>query len=667
MRSFDDETGEAEGATMQLLAGEPSAFQGLSSISDFSAKATGGNTSTEISGFTTPSTRPRPRPRPIPPKKPASEVPVDASSNISAFSLLDRAGNASIQNAARREIPATFDDDVSDFPGMSSIADRAKTRQRKTDPSTAKQQWDESGFDAPQRTTKSKRKRSVDRESRASKSSKSKGKAKSSDTVDVIELTDDEDEDELNLRAKSKATLKVSSVLPNGPHTVDDTVKKPPRPRPRPKLKKPSVNDEQPSDEAALRPRSTPPPPPPATDLPSSSRNHTRTAVIPSSLPPSDPPLPTSQGSIMTTGAPRIAFLPDPSGSVRPAAAHDSAAGRKLSSEIDELFSGDDDDLFADTLLARPESKDPSLPPTFFAPSSPNSSARGTAGRPGKPAAQDSPIIPTDSLQRNMDAGRMDVDHVDPPLAKGKRKKKALDDDEADEDWGAESSKPKEKKASKKKKVTKKVVEVLIETTPESVARDAAAAKKKTKKKGKDPQGEAKEVFKSKELIEDSDEDPLLAPPPPETLRIAPSSDARSSSSKSGAGSKDGQTEDSLPAGDPERQDVFMEDEEEEFPVARTKSRKKRKPTEVEDDEDFGDQRAPAVEESSNKPKKRRKDDQSKSNKGDSSSKTKPSKNKGPVILSEEEEEEEAGPKLAPTHEGEGAERNSNVVKVCSS
>ncbi|KAF5342409.1 hypothetical protein D9611_001802 [Ephemerocybe angulata] len=630
---------------------EPVPVKQVSSISDFTVQpqTTIDTISTSVSTVTTPAVKPpRPRPRPIAKKKSAEALPSEPNgiADIPTFPLLDQI----VARANALSHPAAdmvWEGDLPDFPAlnniMTSIADRAKTRQRKpTDTST--QQWDDIDFDVPQSSKKKAKSTAQSQDTLnpdlnlAPVLSSSKGKGKAPIISDVIELTDDEDE--LNItkkKSKPKPKPKPKALSPK-PDTVDSTMK-PPRPKPRPKPKKLKGPTEQLSSEPdPSKPISTPPHPPTDTDFISSSPNkRTRNLFPPSSLPPSDFAFPTPQG---TFDLPAIETLRDSRSDCHLSADIPSSGGRKRLSEVDELFSGDEE-------LFGPEPVDPNRlppPPTFFAGSSQSHPANTlNPSKQNDGRAVDSPTfstIPKPSIAVAANGGPL-LDDNDFAPPKTKRKKKALEDDDDDADWGVAPSKPKEKKAPKKKKEKKVLpeVEVLIVTTPASIPADKAK-KKKGKGKAKDEGGkaEAKEVFKSREMIEDSDEDPLQDFRPVETPdSILPPAASTTSGKEKGTPVSQEIPVPAVANPVPDDMDTLDDDE---FPVKRKDSRKKRKSIVVDEDDDLGE-----ASQSENSPNKRRKTN--KKGKGAEAQEAAPAKSsikkrkgkaKATLVLSEEED-----------------------------
>ncbi|KAF9472737.1 hypothetical protein BDN70DRAFT_440528 [Pholiota conissans] len=408
----------------------------------------------------------------------------------------------------------------------SSIADRAKTRQRPKTSST-------------------------------------------SAVLDVIELTS-EDDDELALKPpkaklkpkpkpKPKLTIKLmpkakdqsaneanTSIQPNPPQP-DEAAPKPPRPRPRPRPRKPPV----PEPETA-RPIEPPPTSTPPTELPIATSSPRPLPMV-SQLPPSDPPLPsmgTAYNDDPNTRAPPIEALfegplsspnslfSDGGKRMKKKKTNPSESDREI--DIDELAPSSNPSRrpFAGQAMydSSPHGMPP--PPTFFAGSSSSSIGRDRNHEvPGAftPPPQDGPDI--------VDLTMLPPTLIPPPKPKPKKPKKktvdmsiyddnnfgaggmiVLDEDNQDDDFDPReegSSKKKKAKAKPKEKSTKskskakvasdepsapakgKVVEVLLDPRPPSRGKGKAKADDKGKKKDTSD----KEAFKSREFIEDSDDE----------------------------------------------------------------------------------------------------------------------------------------------------------------
>ncbi|KAJ2924784.1 hypothetical protein H1R20_g12317, partial [Candolleomyces eurysporus] len=635
----------------------------VSSISEFTAQPNTAALDT-ISTFTTPSVKPpRPRPRPIPPKKKAAEPAPTESSGISSFSFLDRLPAPASANQPAME-GISFD-----LP-MSSIADRAKTRQRKPPALYAAVQWEDEEDFIPAAT------------GNQPKLSSAKGKGKAKESNDVIELTDEEDE--LNIQQKEPSSSK-SKPKPLSPQPdlqpVSEPAEKPrPKPRPRPRKPKAAANDDKLSDI-----RSTPAIPPPDTDMVSSQvgRNVPPHPFFPSSLPPSDPPLPTSQPNADFFELPRIETLPQANSDPHGPGDLPSSNPQTRRSEIDQLFS-EDEELWGPPPPPPVDPKALPPPPTFFAGSS-SLMPQDDRIQPSAPPQReifDLTTFPTQLPARNAETTQ----------TKPKRKKKVVDPDDEDEDWGAPSSKAKEKKkpAKKREKAAKKGVEsvgqvevVITSKPPTSMATeplphqppassgkgDKDKGKSKKKAKGKDGSGsskkaeEAKDVFKSKETIEDSDEDPLLEP-----LRPSETSTVVNTSSE-----KDIFQEPRYEGGELlEPLSPLPEDMVDDVP-RKEPARKKRKTLVVDDDEDFDE--TSRVQETPSKRRKKAKDagkdsktssDKAVEEKESSPqpSKKKKGKAKATLVVSDEEEVEDVSKPGAAG--GSEKDEDQAVLKVSS-
>jgi hypothetical protein len=539
-----------------------------------------------------------------------------------------------------------------------SIADRAKTRERrKAKPSPGPQWDDDDDLFLPQTKKKAKSASEPDcmpgGEPSSSKSRGKKGKGKAAQPSDVIDISDDDDE--LNLKRsapnpKAVPTPHVTSSLQPTELIPTEPILKP-RPKPRPVPKKPKANLEgQPENPVFDNRASTPAHPPPDTDLLSSNSRGHRNPLIPSSLPPSDPPIPTAQTEAYSLGVPAIETLPQPSS---------SNLGHKVQGEFDELFSGDED-IFGPELVPPVDPKGQGLPPppTFFAGSS--SQVKGDEGVPSMGQEGGGLNVTSLSAQPQED-----------PKPKAKMKKKAAEEDDDDGEWGAAPPKPKEKKTSKKKKAFSGVEVVITSKPPGKGKRD----KEKKKDEGSSSRkGEkTKEVFKSREMIEDSDEDPLLESYRPEEEAMGvPLGSPSGYKGKPFDRSKD-------PVTVLEEELGMVEDDA--GPAAKMSSKRKRKSMVVEDDDEF-DAGLSKTEESSNKRQKKGKSEAAGSEQTTNPAKSGSKKQKGKakaVIVSEDEEElaisktatsakgvndeepvfskvshmkAQTGPLLTPTHQG---------------
>ncbi|KAJ3550530.1 hypothetical protein NMY22_g421 [Coprinellus aureogranulatus] len=604
------ETGRAEDVTRMNWQDEISTFntasaevqrvrqQEMSSISDFSAQLNGGETSTTISTFTTPSVKPpRPRPRPVPPKKKVVEGVEEISAHIQGPSK-----QTELEQSTSRAAEGFGEDWLGDFPPMSSIADRAKTRQRKQPGPSVATNWGDDDLFSPQPKKKAQAPTEPDYMP-SGKGKKAKGKGKASRIDDVLEISSDDDE--LNLmkvtpKPKAMPSPHTSSLIPTEP------VAKPPRPRPRPVPKKPKGTGETPNTD---NPASTPANPPPDSDLLSS---RPKAKAIPSSLPPSDPPVPTAQTNAHSLGFPPIETLPQPR----------SSNDREARNEVDELFSGDED-LFGPEPAVPVQVPSKLPPPTFFTGSSSQVNPIDGHTSVVQEEVLDLTMLPTQ------------IPGTDGKL-KAKRKKKTAREEEEDEEWGVATSKTKEKKASKKK--ARPQVEVVISTKPPGRGKGSKSKKKKDDEPSSSGKGKTKEAFKSREMIEDSDEDPLLEPYQ-ETSHILSHSD-KDRLFDSGVAQQPSSKEPIPPPDD----DLAMWDDD-EVPVVRKESRRKRKSVVVDDDEDFGEGSSRMEQSSSKRRKKEKKAEEEGAGGRKSANPEKPSnkkqkgKSKAAVVISEDEEE----------------------------
>ncbi|RDB26042.1 hypothetical protein Hypma_006657 [Hypsizygus marmoreus] len=352
---------------------------------------------------------PKPRPKPRPIKKAAAT----SSSSISPFTA---------------QAIATPSSDIY-MDTSSNIADRAKMRARNTKPMTP---------------------------------------------VDIIELSSYEDEFNLSkprqkAKAKSKMTTKSKSSARTNSELDDiSTPDTHSRPRPKPIPKKRTKTSHPTSPLGASTSQSSNP-------IPTSSIPYDPLPIpfrlIPSQLPPSDPPESTST----TYDLPPIETLPNldtdidvPSSS--PSSlfdVHSSRKGkrRRAMSRVDEL----DSEMDHDSRMMPPPAL-PGPPPTFFA---------GSSSPPTDISMNHPPTAVAESGKK-------------PAAKKTRKKKQDAEDDEGGDgaEWG--TKKPKAK--SKPKKSPQNKVEVVIE---QKLAR-------KAKGKGKDKE---KEVFKSREFIDDDEEE----------------------------------------------------------------------------------------------------------------------------------------------------------------
>ena len=468
---------------------------------------------------------------------PSHFQPAKAISSISAFT----AGPSVLpDHPARFTSPGVFSDkgkekaadtSITEFvPMPGTIADRAKTRQRTQKP-------------LPRYTS------------------------------DVIELTSDEDDDELGLKPSKpqpKPKPKPKAKEPMKPKQVQNTPNPtsasdpPPRPRPRPRPKRPKFTEEPAS---AFAPgagpfplTSTPPMPshgpeiPIATSppMPMPHQNwHTRLTTDHTTtfdLPPSDPPMPSFPAE---HGVPRIETLPadrpsSPSSLFSELSTTSKSNKRKraqpdMDAEIDELATSQGAPNNVGVGLGRahisPRMMGP--PPTFFAGSSTASSPMRSVGG-GVNTTPSNQIPPSEVVDLTM---------LPPTLAplkakKPRKPKKAsapidddddeaaisraivLDEDDQDEDFnptGESATKKKGKSRAKEKapKPTKskgKTKESAAGISPPKAQVEVVIATKSkkgpTKNKGKQKDSASaadKEVFKSREFIEDSDDELQLA------------------------------------------------------------------------------------------------------------------------------------------------------------
>lgn len=414
-----------------------------------------------------------------------------------------------------------------DFEGItSSIADRAKTRQRPTKPP------------API-------------------------------LLDVIELTSEDEDDELNIKlpqpkakpkSKSKPKPKTKAIeigkaaapSPVAPDTsMHIEQPKPPalprpRPRPRPRVPRPPAPADQSRDSVTTFPLTTPPSGGPELPIATSPPRVPAT----SQLPPSDPPIPsisTAYNDDPRARAPPIEFLPDGPLSSPDSLFNENAASNKRKrtvpelDELDELAASQEIPervLPTDIYRSSPRGMQP--PSTFFAGSSSSSMWRDreAAAAPGANPSIDAPepLPPRDVVDLTMLPPTMVPQHkakkkkVDLSMYEGSEQNKmlVLDEDDRDDDFdpdGEGSSKKKKGKAKAKDKDKpaksrakpkpatdtadppgkgKGKLEVVLDTRPQS----KAGAKTKSADKGKQKSAAAnKEVFKSSEFIEDSEDE----------------------------------------------------------------------------------------------------------------------------------------------------------------
>ncbi|KAF5382033.1 hypothetical protein D9615_004417 [Tricholomella constricta] len=305
-----------------------------------------------------------------------------------------------------------------------------------------------------------------------SRNTKSQAQRSITSTSDFIELSSDDDDDFIIVpasklrhkaadkpKAKSKATAKRKSISDEA-----DTSDPRPRPRPRPlgKSKQGKSSDPASPHSGTISQETNPP---------STSSIPIPFKLLPSQLPPSDPPPSTAT----TYDHPFIETLPQvytdqelPSSPSSLFSIYSSGKKnrKRVLSDVDELDPsqgpGPGNRMDADTRRMPP----PLFPgpPTFFAGSS-SSSAEGS-----RPVSTD-----IESLSKKALA------------TKKPRKKKVVESDEEDAAWGTSKSKTK----SNAKKAPAKKVEVVIQ-------------RPNAKGKGKEKE---KEVFKSREFIHDDDDD----------------------------------------------------------------------------------------------------------------------------------------------------------------
>ncbi|KAG5646955.1 hypothetical protein DXG03_001678 [Asterophora parasitica] len=292
---------------------------------------------------------------------------------------------------------------------------------------------------------------------------------------EIIELSSDDDDD-FNIsttskskrksadKAKPKAkTTTKSKLASNGVDTPDP---KPSRPRLRPIQKKATSDPASPHLGAISQDTSHVP----TSSLPNEFPIPFK--LLPSQLPPSDPPTSTSA----THDLPHIETLPHLNTDQEPPSSPSSLFSisskeknrrKYVSDNVDELDSSQpslESRIHADTRRMPPPPV-PGPPPTFFAGSS--SSASTESSRAGPNTSAD--LAPSTKKT---------------PATKKSRKKKIIESDDEDDTWGA--SKPKAK--PKAKKPPAKKIEVVI-------------ARPKAKGKGKE-----KEIFKSREFINDEND-----------------------------------------------------------------------------------------------------------------------------------------------------------------
>ena len=462
---------------------------------------------------------------------PSHLQPAKAISSISAFTagpsaLPDHPARFTSPSGKGKEKAA--DTSITDFvPMQGTIADRAKTRQRTQKPS--------SRF-----------------------------------MSDVIELTDEDEDDELSLkpsRPKPKPKAKPKAKEPTKPKQVQNTPNPtsasdpPPRPRPRPRPKRPKIAEEPAPAFAPgagpFPPTSTPPIPSHGPEIPIATSPLTpiphqnwRTRLTTDhamnfDLPPSDPPIPSFTTVHTDNRVPRIETLPagrpsSPSSLFSelstPSKSNKRKAHPDVDAEIDELATsqGAPDNVGVGRAHISPRMMGP--PPTFFAGSSSASSiVEGVNTTPSNQIPTAMHIPPGEVVDLTMLPPTLA-----PPKAKKPRKSNkaegpvdedavpravVLDENDQDSDFnpaGDSATKKKGKSKAKEKAVKptkskgkakesavagispKAQVEVVI-TTAKGKARARAPAKNKGKQK--DTASADKEVFKSREFIEDSDDE----------------------------------------------------------------------------------------------------------------------------------------------------------------
>ena len=470
---------------------------------------------------------------------PSHLQPAKAISSISAFT----AGPSAIP-----DLPARFtspsgkgkekaaDTSITDFaPMQGTIADRAKTRQRTQKPSPR------STSDVIELTSDE----DDDDDELSLKPSKPQSRPKPKPKA----------------KPKAKDPTKPKQVqvqnTPN-PTSVSDP---PPRPRPRPRPKRPKITEEPAPvftpGAGPFPPTSTPPIPshgpeiPIATSPPMPHQNsHTRlTSDHPMNLelPPSDPPMPSFATVHTENHVPRIETLPadrpsSPSSlfSERSTASKSNKRKRAqpdIEAEIDELATsqGVPDNVGVGGAHISPPMMGP--PPTFFAGSSSASSiVEGVTTTPSNQIPAEMHIPPGDVVDLTMLPPTLAPLKVKKPRKSSKAeagideeaavpRAVVLDEDDQDGDFNpaGDSATKKKGKSKAKEKVAKPTkskgkpkesatagispkaqVEVVITTTK---GKGRAKAPAKNKGKQKDSAAADKEVFKSREFIEDSDDE----------------------------------------------------------------------------------------------------------------------------------------------------------------
>ncbi|KAG5651923.1 hypothetical protein H0H81_006938 [Sphagnurus paluster] len=312
---------------------------------------------------------------------------------------------------------------------------------------------------------------------------------------DIIELSSDDDYD-FSLHAskprrkptekpkpKAKAKMKVSPNITSVSHELGTDNPKP-RPRPRPLVKsKPKKSSEPDSPLSGARSQEN-------NFVPTSSESIPNEMPIPfnflsTPLPPSDPPTSTSA----TYDHPPIETLPQihtdhdlPSSPSSLFSVYSSGKKKRKRglSNVDELQSDDDTGVGLSRMDSdarrMPPPPIPCPPPTFFV---------GSSSYPSDSILHPAPNVLPDT--------EPSVRKPSMPK-KPARKKKVLETDEEDGAWG--TNKPKAK-SKPKKAPTRKVMEVVIEGS--------------AKGKGKSANGKEKDknAYKSREFIDDQEEDEI--------------------------------------------------------------------------------------------------------------------------------------------------------------
>ncbi|KAH9481743.1 hypothetical protein JR316_0006270 [Psilocybe cubensis] len=498
---------------------------------------------------------------------------------------------------------------------------------------------------------------------------------------DVIELTSDEDDEliwkpstskEKKAKSSTKSKSKKKEVVPQkaGTSTDTDAVSAPktkPRPRPRPIPKQPRYGEADTSSSFVP-------------DIPIATPSM-HTAQLISSLPPSDPPQhtePEPQYPGITTlqpSSPNSLF-------------NEGVSIRNTDMEVDELASDvpyrNNANYFDDDYIS-PRKMPP--PPTFFAGSSSSSMGGGKGDEPITFLVPQQDIVDLTMLPPTIAPA---VQKKEPKPKKPKKKKEAehdydydfvsaplpiLDEDDQDEDFdptgdgnakkkkkgkGKEKGKEKEKPAKKSKAKSKasddstspgsggaQVEVVITSKPPKSKGKGKAAINEEDKEMRTEPplDGGNKESFKSREFIEDSDEDDPIrlvgsVPNPPSPLvPITPAGPSRTivKDTKSPTSLKirlPGTSSSRTPA-----QDLDSDTEMKEAIPSKSKGNKKRK-TVVDSDEEedfYVEEKETPAKEATSASKKRKVDGSERKEKSKSKSKN---KGKGKqVVLSDEEKD----------------------------